>query len=102
MASRLKLHERLKEILGNENVYFQPPASVKLNYPCIIYKLSNSDIGYADDSTYRYTRRYQITLITRDPDSELIDLIPCSLRHCTFTNYFVSDNLNHYIYDIYF
>lgn len=102
MASRLKLHERLKEILGNDSVYFQPPASVKLSYPCIIYKLTNADIGYADNRTYMYSRRYQISLITKDPDSDLIDLIPRSLRHCTFTNYYVSDNLNHYIYDLYY
>lgn len=102
MASRLKLHERLKEILGDEKVYFQPPASVKLNYPCIVYKLTNADIGYADNSSYRYSRRYQITLITKDPDSVLIDLIPLTFQHCAFTNYFVSDNLNHYIYDLYF
>lgn len=102
MASRLKLHERLKEILGDEKVYFQPPASVKLSYPCIVYKLTNADIGYANDSCYKYSRRYQITLITKTPDSDLIDLIPFSLTHCTFTNYFVSNNLNHYVYDLYF
>lgn len=102
MASRLKLHEVLKEILGNENVYFQPPASVKLKYPCILYKVTNADIGYADDLTYRYTRRYQITLVGKDPDSELIDKIPKTLSQCTFTNHFVSDNLNHYVYNIYF
>ena len=102
MASRLKLHERLKEILGTKNVYFQPPASYKLNYPCILYKVTNADISYADDLTYRYTRRYQVTLITKDPDSELIDLIPRSLRHCIFANHYVSNNLNHYVYDLYF
>lgn len=102
MASRLKLHEELKEILGDYDVYFQPPESVKLTYPCVIYKLTNADIGYADNMTYRYSRRYQITLITKDPDSDLIDKIPKSLRHCSFANYFVSNNLNHYIYDLYY
>lgn len=102
MASRLKLHEELKKILGKDSVYFQPPASVKLKYPCIIYKLTNADIDYADDLTYKYTRRYQVTLITKNPDDEVIDLIPRSLRYCVFSSTFVSDNLNHYVYNIYY
>ena len=40
MASRLNLHNSLIEALGTKSVYFQPPESVKLVYPCIIYEES--------------------------------------------------------------
>ena len=30
------LHKILKEIIGNDNVYFQPPESAKLKYPRIL------------------------------------------------------------------
>ena len=35
---RLQLHEILVGILGNENVYFQPPANLVMQYPCIRYE----------------------------------------------------------------
>ena len=35
---RSELNAKFKSILGNSNVYFQPPESVKLKYDCIIYK----------------------------------------------------------------
>ena len=41
MDSRPNLQAKLEEILGNKNVYFQPPESLKLNFPAIVYKRSN-------------------------------------------------------------
>ena len=41
---RLILHDELITLLGSSNVYFQPPTSIKMNYPCIIYKLD--DVEY--------------------------------------------------------
>ena len=52
MRSRLDLHEKLVEILGSRNVYFQPPATVKMQYPCIIYKRNVMDAAYANNSKY--------------------------------------------------
>ena len=37
MDRRLQLHEELCSVLGSRNVYFQPPETIKLTYPCIIY-----------------------------------------------------------------
>ena len=49
MASRHELHDELKELLGTNRCYFQPPESIKLEYPCIIYKRDPSDILRADN-----------------------------------------------------
>ena len=38
---RLELHEILCTILGSRNVYFQPPESIKMNYPAIVYGLDD-------------------------------------------------------------
>lgn len=37
MASRLDLQTFLEELLESKNVYFQPPESVKMKYPAIVY-----------------------------------------------------------------
>ena len=31
-----KLGKALIELLGSNNVYFQPPESIKIDYPCIV------------------------------------------------------------------
>ena len=52
MNNRLMLHEKLVELVGNQNVYFQPPASVKLSYPCVIYSIGNGDAKHANNKVY--------------------------------------------------
>ena len=106
MASRLSLHEDLKTLLGSSNVYYQPPESLKIKYPCFIYRLSSANVTPADNDIYLYTRQCQLTFITKDPDSELIDEIPKffakKFKGCRMSAHFTSDNLNHYNYTIHY
>lgn len=101
MASRLKLHEELKDILGNDRVYYQPPESMRLSYPCIKYSLSGINSKRADDKNYKNTNRYEIILIDPDPDSVLHDSILNTFSMCNFDRAYTADNLNHYVYTIY-
>lgn len=101
MGSRYDLHDKLKELIGNDHVYFQPSESVKLVFPCIVYNLDTGDTQYAADMPYTFTRRYQLMYISKNPDSELIDKIAKSLPSIRFDRFYASDNINHYIYKLY-
>lgn len=101
MAQRLQLQALLEEVLGSGNVYFQPPANVQLAFPCVVYKRDIADTRFADDIPYRYTKRYQITVIDRDPDSPIPDKI-AALPACTHSRFFTANNLNHDVFSIYF
>ncbi len=101
LTKRLKLHSLLKSILGTDYVYFQPPANVKISYPCIIYKRLKDDIIHANNTPYNYKRRYSIMIIDEDPDTEIPDKI-IQLPTCEFSTSYISDNLNHYVYSLYF
>ena len=98
---RLELHEILCSLLGSRNVYFQPPESVQMKYPAIVYSLDDIDQVYANGEVYLYTKEYSVTLITDDPDSKVVDKM-AMLINCRFERSYVSDNLNHYIFDIYY
>ena len=102
MGTRPNLDQELRTLLGSTNCYFQPPETMKIKYPCFIYRLTNAMNRHADDESYLYTRRYQLTYVTKDPDSELVDLIPKHFKYCSFSNHYTSDNLNHYNYDLYY
>lgn len=101
MASRLNLHELLGNIPGVSKVYFQPPESVKLIYPCIIYERNNIRTFQADDDLYNYKKSYTITVIDKNPDSAIPDELE-KLRYCTIDRFYTADNLNHWIFTIYY
>lgn len=97
--SRLKLHEILCGI--TKNVYYQPPSTVKMKYPAIVYAREDIDNTFADDSVYAQSYAYQITVIDENPDSEIVDTVS-KLPKCRFNRHFTSDNLNHDVFVIYF
>lgn len=98
---RRKLHQILTDILGSKNVYFQPPETVKLKYPCIIYHEDYIDTTYADNIPYLHKKRYSITVIDRDPESVIKDKIS-DLQACLFERHFTVDNLYHTVFNITF
>jgi len=95
------LQALLETILGSRNVYFQPPESVKMNYPAIVYSLDDVYGHSADDFDYIAVRGYSVTLITKDPDSEYIDSIK-ALPLCSYDRHYYADNLNHDTFTIYY
>jgi hypothetical protein len=101
MPSRLELQTLLEELLGSRNVYFQPPESVKMKYPAIVYGLDNIENSFADDGVYLSKKKYLVTVIDEDPDSPIVDKV-ASLPTCRFNRHFQSDNLNHYVFILYF
>lgn len=101
MNKRLELHNKLKEILGSSFVYFQPPESIRLSYPCIIYSINRIDTKHADNKPYLNTKSYTVTIIDKDPDSIIPDKF-LNLPLCKFDRFFTSDNLNHWVFNLYY
>ncbi len=101
MGLRWDLQIILEKILGSRNVYFQPPESVKMKYPAIVYNLDYVKTQHADDFPYVKKKRYSVTLITSDPENTIVDRI-LELQSCSFERSFTSDNLNHYVFNLYY
>ena len=100
MASRLVLQNKLEELNGNKNVYFQPPENLKMSYPAIKYSLDKIDGKFANNRRYISIRRYSLIVISRKPDPEIINKL-LDLPMCAFDRPYVSDNLYHYSFTIY-
>lgn len=97
--SQSSLQTMLEEVEGPEAVYMQPPTVMK--FPCIKYERDSSKVVHADDIKYMFMKRYQITVIDRDPDSPIPDRVE-NLEHCAFVRWFIKDGLNHWVYSLYF
>lgn len=102
MNRRLELQAKLEEIIGNRNVYFQPPASVQLSYPCVIYSIGNGDAKHADNIVYNYMNSYDVIFIYKKPNIDIIDVMLNELPLCRLSRTYCSDNLNHYAFNLYF
>lgn len=100
MSDRLKLQTRLEDILGSRNCYFQPPASVQMKYPAIVYSVNDIDARHANDDIYKMRIAYQVTLIDKNADTQFLAPI-LKLPYCRFVRFYTADNLNHWVFTLY-
>lgn len=101
-SRRDALHEILLAIVGEGgNVYFQPPSNIQMSYPCIIYKRDDVSVAHADNLPYERKKRYQVTVVDRDPNSELPYKVG-ALPSCSYDRFYAVDNLNHDVFNLYF
>lgn len=101
MGTRLELHALLKTLTGSDNVYFQPPPGIQMSYPCVVYNLDDIRSDFADNKPVRHKLRYSVTWVDPNPDSQ-IPIAIAGLPTCSFDRAYVSENLNHYAFHLFF
>ncbi len=101
MSRRIELQMILEELLGSENVYFQPPDKKKMVYDCIRYSRSKIKPDFADNRPYQFFDCYQVIAIYKNPDSELPHKI-AMLPMCSHDRHYTADNLNHDVFTLYY
>ena len=75
MASRLALQTKLEELLGSRHVYYQPPESLKMEYPAIRYSKNDIRVDRANNNSYSIIDNYEIIVIDKKPDNAVIKKI---------------------------
>ena len=93
MGTRLELHDELLVFLPN--VYYQPPSGLKMVYPCIVYNRSGKTREHANNDIYLQNQEYQVTVIDKNPDSNIADRIEEHFDYAAINQYYTVDNLNH-------
>lgn len=101
MRDRISLDNILRNCLDSNSVYYNPPENIKMHYPCIVYDRDDSYTSRADDILYHKMKRYRITVIDRDPDSEIPDIIE-ELPYCNFDRSYKTDGLCHFVFTLYY
>ena len=99
LIRRLELQTMLEQFVSN--VYYQPPPSLSMAYPCIVYQRDNAITKFADNNPYSHEVRYQITIIDRNPDSDIpgkVAMLPKTL----FNRYFAANGLNHNVFTTFY
>lgn len=105
MEKQLKW-EQIRDILFHicDTVYYDPPTSIQMQYPCFRFTMNNTDSKYADNIHYINTKRWALTYITRDVEEidMVIKKVLDAFKYCTHETTFKSDNLNNVVFNLYF
>lgn len=101
MEKRLDLQELLEQTLGSPNVYYQPPPTVRMSYPAIVYSRDNISRINANNLPYSFYHRYSVTVIDRNPDSYIVEEV-AKLPCCIHERHYTADNLNHDVFSLYY
>lgn len=100
---RLKLDGILRRVLaesaGEVHLYYQPPVSLKMQYPCIRYELDRIRNTHANGHVYTQHPSYTVTVIDRSPDSAITAAVSM-LDQCRHDRRFIADNLYHDVFTI--
>lgn len=70
-------------------------------YPCIVYERDRIEMQHANNQPYYHRNRYSVTVIDRDPESQVPYRI-AEFSECSHDRHFVSDNLHHDVFTLYY
>lgn len=101
MHDRLELHSKLVSLLGNNHVYYQPPETIKMEYPAIRYSKTNIKSTFANSTVYSNKKSYEIIVIDKKPDNAVINKL-FEIPYIKFDRHYVADNLNHDVFTLYY
>lgn len=101
MGTRLILQNKLEEILGCRHVYYQPPETVKMEYPAIVYSRGYVRTDMANNKKYRKLNKYELIVISKRPDSPIVEAL-LDLPYCLYDRQYKADNLYHDVLTLYF
>ena len=101
MASRLELQSKLEELNENKNVYYNPPATINMQYPAIRYSKKHIQSRFANDSAYSLLNCYEIIVIAKRPDSKVVEEL-LRLPYCSYDRHYTADNLHHDVLTLYY
>lgn len=101
MDRRLELQAKLEELLESENVYYQAPESIKMQYTAIRYSRKDFRSIFANNKGYSHLPCYELIVIAKRPDDPVIKKL-LELPYCSYDRHYVYDNLHHDVFTLYY
>lgn len=86
---------------GVLRAYFQKPGKLGLEYPCVLYNRDRSKVEHADNLKFFLKKRWTVTVMDRNPDSDIPDLIE-ALPWSELDRTFVADTVNHWVFTLFY
>lgn len=101
MLKRVDIQEKFKFLLGSDNVYYQPPANLKMKYPAIVYSLDGLDVKRFDNTRLINKNCFSVTHIYRNESENLVETMLKNFEYISFDNRSIVDGIYNDHYTIY-
>lgn len=101
MLKRVDIQEKFKFLLGSNNVYYQPPANLKMKYPAIVYSLDGLDVKRFDNTRLINKNCFSVTHIYRNESENLVETMLKNFVYISFDNRSIVDGIYNDHYTIY-
>lgn len=101
MLKRVDIQEKFKFLLGSNNVYYQPPANLKMKYPAIVYSLDGLDVKRFDNTRLINKNCFSVTHIYRNESENLVETMLKSFEYISFDNRSIVDGIYNDHFTIY-
>ena len=95
------LETSMENVGYTKHVYYQPPETIKLVYPCIVYDRSRFETRYSNNKVYKDMTKYTVTVMDKDPVSPLVNELR-SIDYCEMEREFVTDNIHHFVFTLFY
>lgn len=100
MQPRIDLQSELSKLAGH--VYFQPPTGLKMQFPAIVYELEAVHMRKANNKPYMTHFCYTVTYIdTTYNENKILEILD-AFDMISLSRNFVSDNLYHTVFKLYY
>lgn len=99
-SGRLRLQAKLRMLAPN--AWYRKPPDNRLTYPCFVYTGDAPQVHRADNRGYLLFPRYEVLYITDTEEDSIVQVMLDEFPHCTAGRKYVSDNLYHYPFTIYY
>lgn len=90
------------ESFGVKNSYFEPPANIKMTYPCMVLKRGVMSSRHAGNRTYKVDDAWDITWIRLDPDDGMVHKFLDAYQMIRHARTYVADGLHHDQFKLYY
>lgn len=97
---RKTLHQNLINVLGTNQVFYEPPETVRMSYPSIVYSKGRINSMYAENKRYRNYTSYTIIVISKTPDLDVVNKI-LDWEYASYNRGYKADNLYHEVINVY-
>lgn len=100
--NRLELHAELLDMLEGKKAYYQPPGKTKIEYPCIVYSLSEVYTRRASDGLHYSRPAYDVMYLDTSVNDEIANKVLERFKMASFVSYYCNDGIHHYKFRIFY
>lgn len=99
VSIRNTLRTKLLELFPDMSLYFNPTSLIELNYPCIVYRVSDRPKSTANNRTFKVSTEFELTFMSPAPGIDYTANV-LEIPEAEYVRGYMSSDIMHEIYRV--